>query len=151
MSDQTALVALKSCPFCGGDDLRVAYLRAAEDLRFWRVECADAACDAGTLGPSADTEEQAVSAWNRRALQSSPSESDVAAGWQPIETAPKDEEIVGLKAQAVGVAPTISGRLYDLVPGAVIDRWSGRWAVCSHWTAVPRTLSQGGRAEEVGA
>lgn len=49
---------LKSCPFCGGDDLRVV----VGFLPF--VACDNKAC--GTDGPVRDSEEQDIAAWNTR-------------------------------------------------------------------------------------
>lgn len=66
--------------------------------------------------------------------------------WQPIETAPKGEMILGLKTSRGEVsAPVICGELYDprLAGGpALIDRWAGRWATVTHWMPVPPAPEQ---------
>lgn len=58
----------------------------------------------------------------------------VREAWQPIATAPRDEVIIGLRdPSATGRQPAFIGKLYDMRADALIDVWSGRWAVCTHW------------------
>ena len=60
--------------------------------------------------------------------------------WQPIETAPRGEIIVGLKLYCVGAQPAAVGELYDpkIAGGpALIDRWHGRWWRVTHWMPLP--------------
>lgn len=75
------LAALLPCPFCG------AAPRVIEDDTYGdcQVFCV---CDAEpcVTRPMAEMAD-ARSAWNRRALLA----REQAAGWQPIETAPKDD------------------------------------------------------------
>jgi len=62
----------------------------------------------------------------------------VPVGWQPIETAPKGEVIIGLRDPShTGRQPAFIGEFYDLRENALLDQWSGRWAVCTHWQPLP--------------
>ena len=61
MSDED----LKTCPFCGGDDLGVDVDRSAMTHyrnKWWNVFC----LDCGTRGPIADTRDKALQYWNER-------------------------------------------------------------------------------------
>ena len=53
---------LKPCPFCDGNDLFVTYFGEGD----YQVVCHsnDGVCEA--TGPSSETEEEAIAAWNRR-------------------------------------------------------------------------------------
>lgn len=73
------------CPFCGGD----AYVEGNEESRFF-VGCRNCFCNVGeAYDRSAMPEhmfatlDEAIAAWNRRSTL-----------WQPIDTAPKDREII---------------------------------------------------------
>jgi hypothetical protein len=57
--------------------------------------------------------------------------------WEPIETAPRGQAIVGLRKSADGKQPAFVGEVYDLRTDALIDKWTGRWAACSHWMPLP--------------
>ena len=75
--------ALLPCPFCGSADVKlrkddVCYLSPS----FHFVLCRS--CSAA--GGNDDTPDMATERWNRRALLA----REQAAGWQPIETAPRD-------------------------------------------------------------
>ena len=50
---------LKPCPFCGGEDFQMVSVYGGE----YYVDCLT--CTA--CGPSGETEEEAIEAWNRRA------------------------------------------------------------------------------------
>lgn len=52
------MAELKSCPFCGGEDLQVINVYGED----YYVDCLT--CTA--CGPSGDTYEEAIEAWNRR-------------------------------------------------------------------------------------
>src|SRR5690242_19332032 len=57
-------IKLLPCPFCGSDaHVRTAYASGAG--HFDEVTCGNALCEAKS--PNADTEEEAIAAWNRRA------------------------------------------------------------------------------------
>jgi hypothetical protein len=76
---------LKDCPFCGNEGETEAIVGG----QCWGVGCTN--CDYQLMsGPVGigwfRTEAEAIAAWNTRAL----TRSVVPAGWQPIETAPKD-------------------------------------------------------------
>lgn len=58
----TQTEALKPCQHCESERLRVAFLRATDEVKFWCVECRD--CYAS--GPHKDTEAEAITAWNTR-------------------------------------------------------------------------------------
>ena len=53
------MAELKPCPFCGGKDLQVVNVYGED----YYVDCQTCT----TCGPSADTYEEAIEAWNRRA------------------------------------------------------------------------------------
>ena len=59
---------LKPCPFCGSEDVGVSYGRKANDMPFPYIECMECAA---MLAGEEDTELDARSMWNRRALESS--------------------------------------------------------------------------------
>ncbi|MGV0964216.1 MAG: DUF551 domain-containing protein [Polynucleobacter sp.] len=62
------------------------------------------------------------------------------SGWQPIETAPRDVPIVGLRRYPVGFQPACVGTLYEerfVGQPAIIDRWSGKWWPVTHWMPLP--------------
>ena len=50
---------LKPCPFCGGEDFQVVGVYGEE----YYVDCLTCT----TCGPSGETEEEAIEAWNKRA------------------------------------------------------------------------------------
>jgi hypothetical protein len=59
------------------------------------------------------------------------------SAWQPIETAPQDEEFLVWHRQQIRQV-----RLYkalgDVVPhNTVIDPWAGRMWVATHWMPLP--------------
>lgn len=85
------------------------------------------------------------------ALTPSALSGDAGEGWQPIETAPKGETILGLKTSRGEVsAPVICGELYDpkLAKNAIIDRWSGKSASVTHWMPIPPLPAAHQRAGE---
>lgn len=53
--------------------------------------------------------------------------------WQPIETLPKNEWVLGLRPEGEGYAPAFVGKSYDIRPGALLNGWSGKWAMCIAW------------------
>jgi Lar family restriction alleviation protein len=79
--------SLKSCPFCCSDDL---FTQSALGRR--QVVCET--CEAS--GPTEETDEEAIEAWNRLGLSRSATaaptaeQAEAVREWQPIETAPKD-------------------------------------------------------------
>ena len=66
-----------------------------------------------------------------------PNES-AESGWQPIDTAP-DAYVLGWRPREDGVfnRELFIGRRYDIRPNALINEWTGRWAVCTHWMPLP--------------
>lgn len=58
--------------------------------------------------------------------------------WQPIETAPKGQTIIGINLLPHHPA-VIVGELYELRENAILDQWRGRWLACSHWQPLPKT------------
>lgn len=55
---------LLACPFCTMPALRVAFIRATDDCKWWQVEC----INCGTHGPHSEiSEAEAIAAWNTRA------------------------------------------------------------------------------------
>ena len=58
-------VELKPCPFCG-DVAKVAHI-VLPNGGWWAVECASNDC--GCIGPSRQTEAEAITTWNTRATQ----------------------------------------------------------------------------------
>ena len=61
----------------------------------------------------------------------------MADDWQPIETAPKDEWLVGLRPKGDGYSPFFIGKVYDMRAGCLLNPWTGRWASCTHWLPLP--------------
>lgn len=57
--------------------------------------------------------------------------------WLPIESAPRDEWLVGLRPQGDGYSPFFIGKKYDMRQNALLNPWTGRWAVCTHWLRLP--------------
>lgn len=57
--------------------------------------------------------------------------------WQPISSAPKGVSIIGLRSPGDGYEPAFVGQVYDMRPNALIDRWRGKWVVCTHWLPLP--------------
>ena len=54
--------------------------------------------------------------------------------WKPIETlTAEDGIVVGLRARSVGRQPAFVGQMHNLRRDALIDVWTGRWVVCTHW------------------
>lgn len=71
-----------------------------------------------------------------------------AQQWQGIESAPSGIPIIGLRDPSqTGRQPAFIGEVYDLRKNALIDVWSGRWAVCTHWMPLPTPPNGGSDAE----
>ena len=71
------------------------------------------------------------------------------AQWQGIESAPSGIPIIGLRDPSqTGRQPAFIGEVYDLRKNALIDVWSGRWAVCTHWMPLPTPPAAGGSDAE---
>lgn len=61
-----------------------------------------------------------------------------AMQWQDIATAPKGVSILGRRDPShTGRQLAFVGEVYDLRENALIDVWSGKWAVCTHWAPIP--------------
>ncbi|MGS1033162.1 Lar family restriction alleviation protein [Burkholderia glumae] len=111
MSDK--LSELLPCPFCGG---AVVLEQTIDKRHWWGVKCRNTLNLGGTCAieqiPSASPE-AAVERWNRRA---SPAPAIPAVQWQPIETAPKETELLGWRADC-GVL---------LIMYTSFDRWASQ-------------------------
>jgi len=59
------------------------------------------------------------------------------SAWQPIETAPTGVWLIGLRVPNDVRAPAFVGQVYDLRKNALLDEWTGRWVVCTHWMLLP--------------
>ncbi|WP_257829286.1 Lar family restriction alleviation protein [Burkholderia glumae] len=109
MSDK--LSELLPCPFCGG---AVVLEQTIDKRHWWGVKCRNTLNLGGTCAieqiPSASPE-AAVERWNRRV---SPAPAIPADRWQPIETAPKETELLGWREDC-GVL---------LIMHTSFDRWA---------------------------
>ncbi|WP_043307284.1 Lar family restriction alleviation protein [Burkholderia glumae] len=109
MSDK--LSELLPCPFCGG---AVVLEQTIDKRHWWGVKCRNTLNLGGTCAieqiPSASPE-AAVERWNRRV---SPAPAISADRWQPIETAPKETELLGWREDC-GVL---------LIMHTSFDRWA---------------------------
>lgn len=54
---------LKPCPFCGGQDVSIAWTRCTDEIQWHNGRCNDCKFDAAAK----DTEAEAIAAWNTRA------------------------------------------------------------------------------------
>jgi hypothetical protein len=58
--------------------------------------------------------------------------------WQPIETVPENETVIGLREFPDGGGFTaIVGQKYDMLPNAIVNRDLGKWQSCTHWAWPP--------------
>ena len=61
--------------------------------------------------------------------------------WEPIETAPRGQTIVGLRANPIGKQPALVGEIWNFAGSDwthVMDRWTGRGSRCTHWMPLPK-------------
>lgn len=93
---------LKPCPFCGSEDVHAD--KNTEETFLMQCE------SCFSEGPEADSVPNALEKWNRR-----------VSPWQPIETAPKNGQIIDIWCRV----PEIHGESYD----RIADCWysAGRW------------------------
>lgn len=59
-----------------------------------------------------------------------------AVEWRDMATnpPPKGVVVIGLRDPSqTGRMPAFIGELYDIRKDALLDQWSGRWAVVTHW------------------
>ena len=100
------MTELKPCPHCGGDYLHTMKLNNGN----WHIRCLD--CDSGII---AETEAEAIEAWNTRA----PIEYE---GWFYL---PKPKE--KLVEERFGIAETESGEICGVTSFELVNEAVARW------------------------
>lgn len=95
---------LAPCPFCGGTATIAS--RSLHGGPCWCAYCRNDECDVAPASDHHPTEEEAVTAWNRRAPTLLVALDGRGAGWQPIDgggdpakAAPRDGSVVDLWAE----------------------------------------------------
>jgi hypothetical protein len=70
-------------------------------------------------------------------------QGDNIAAWREMSTPPpKGIWVIGKRdPMHTGRAPAFVGKLYKMRENALLDEWSGRWAVCTHWAPLPTALA----------
>jgi hypothetical protein len=60
-------------------------------------------------------------------------------GWQPIADLADDAYVLGFYPREDGCIERcyFLGRRYDIRENALINEWTGRWRVVSHWMPLP--------------
>lgn len=147
------MVEIAPCPFCGTTDQFVE----RRDYSSCYVQCDGNARDGmtcGARGPigvqDSDDEEMpgqaaAIRAWNARA------QSHRAAGWMPIDTAPKDEAthyLVRIPGNDICDALVLQvsnfeGGIYADCRDGLID-WTDRITTATHWMPIALIERAGG-------
>ena len=80
-----------------------------------------------------------IIAYTPKRATPSPAPSDTL-GWQSIETLEGREYVLGWSERDDGCREReyFMGRKYDMRTNALINEWTGRWRVVSHWQHLPR-------------
>ncbi len=124
------------CPFCDGVNVTDRHVR---DGRQMFCQNCGASVAPTYHGPNNDTLERAREAWNRRASISPP----IDAGWQSIETAPKDGTAIFAYRENTGweyfVVKWIDDRFFTL--DSDYNPFSPVFGPPSHWMPLPSAPS----------
>ena len=92
---------LKPCPFCGGEHIKLV------DLSGWEAWCEDCgACAGCTTNGDANTREQMIAAWNRRALESASQPGSGEVGMMMVPKEPTEQWCARLARKSYGAGFT---------------------------------------------
>ena len=132
------MAEIDPCAFCGEYDgeCAISGVPNHQGKRKFAVYCNGCFCE----GPPAETKDEAIEAWNRRATPA-PAQPDPlhvanerGEGWQPIETAPREFHLVLALTRGKQIRLEAGRYLHRVMGAAKID---GDECYYTHWAAVP--------------